>query len=124
MGIKYPFLPGSNYFTNFKKGDPYTKVPEGEIRLPGIGYRRLNPNMPGYDDPLTQLDILSDVAPYSKEFRSLNNKMSPSSLDPGQREKLEQIRAQVADTTSKYDFTPYKYKYSSPETNSIYLIII
>ena len=115
MGIKYPFLPGSNYFTNFKKGDPYTKVPEGEIRLPGIGYRRLNPNMPGYDDPLTQLDILSDVAPYSKEFRSLNNKMSPSSLDPGQREKLEQIRAQVADTTSKYDFTPYKYKYSSPE---------
>ena len=115
MGIKYPFLPGSNYFTNFKQGDPYTKVPEGEIRLPGIGYRRLNPNMGGYDDPLTQLDILSDVAPYSKEFRSLNNKMSPSSLDPGQREKLEQIRAQVADTTQKYTFTPYKYKYSSPE---------
>ena len=115
MGVKYPFLPGSNYFTNFKQGDPYTKVPEGEIRLPGIGYRRLNPNMGGYDDPLTQLDILSDVAPYSKEFRSLNNKTSAASLDPGQREKLDQIRAQVADTTKKYDFTPYKYKYSSPE---------
>jgi hypothetical protein len=41
--------------------------------------------------------------------------MSPSSLDPGQREKLEQIRAQVEDTTQKYSFTPYKYKYSSPE---------
>jgi hypothetical protein len=115
MGVKYPFLPGSNYFNNFKQGDPFTKVPEGEIRLPGIGYRRLNPNMGDYNDPLTQLDILSDVAPYSKEFRSLNNKTSASSLDPGQREKLDQIRAQVADTTKKYDFTPYKYKYSSPE---------
>jgi hypothetical protein len=115
MGVQYPFLPGSNYFNNFKQGDPYTKVPEGEIRLPGIGYRRLNPNMGNYNDPLTQLDILSDVAPYSKEFRSLNNKTSPSSLDPGQREKLDQIRAQVADTTKKYDFSSYKYKYSSPE---------
>lgn len=115
MGVQYPFLPGSNYFNNFKQGDPYAKVPEGEIRLPGIGYRRLNPNMGGYDDPLTQLDILSDVAPYSKEFRSLNNKTSASSLDPGQREKLDQIRAQVADTTKKYNFSPYKYKYSSPE---------
>ncbi|MEY4332306.1 MAG: hypothetical protein RLZZ196_1044, partial [Bacteroidota bacterium] len=115
MGTKYPFLPGPNYFTNFKQGDPYTKVPEGEIRLPGIGYRRLNPNMGDYNDPLTQLDILSDVAPYSKEFRSLNNKITPSSLDPGQRAKLDQIRAQVEDTTKKYDFSPYKYKYSSPE---------
>ena len=115
MGVQYPFLPGSNYFNNFKQGDPYTKVPEGEIRLPGIGYKRLNPNMGGYEDPLTQLDILSDVAPYSKEFRSLNNKMSPSSLDPGQRKKLDQIRAQVADTTKKYNFSPYKYKYSSAE---------
>jgi diadenosine tetraphosphate (Ap4A) HIT family hydrolase len=115
MGVQYPFLPGSNYFNNFKQGDPYTKVPEGEIRLPGIGYRRLNPNMGDYNDPLTQLDILSDVAPYSKEFRSLNNKMSPSSLDPGQRKKLEEIRAQVEDTTKKYNFSPYKYKYSSPE---------
>ena len=118
-GIKYPFLPGSNYFTNFKQGDPYAKVAEGELRLPGIGYRRLNPNMPGYEDQLTQLDILSDIAPYSKEFRALNNKINMSSIEPGQREKLEQIRSQVADTTTKYDFAAYKYKYSSPEESGM-----
>lgn len=115
MGKKYPFLPGSNYFINFKQGDPFVKVQEGELRLPGIGYERLNPSMPGYDSPLTQLDILSDVAPYSKEFRSLNNQISMASVDPGQRAKLDEIRAQVEQTTQKKQFSEYKYKYSTRE---------
>lgn len=115
MGKKYPFLPGSNYFINFKQGDPFVKVQEGELRLPGIGYERLNPSMPGYDNPLTQLDILSDVAPYSKEFRSLNNQISMTSVDPGQRAKLDEIRAQVEQTTQKKQFSQYKYKYSTRE---------
>jgi hypothetical protein len=34
MGAQYPFLPGAEYFTNFKTGDPYTKIAEGELRLP------------------------------------------------------------------------------------------
>ena len=42
MGKKYPFLPGSENFTDFTTGDPFTKVTEGEMRLPGIGYERLN----------------------------------------------------------------------------------
>jgi len=115
MAYKYPFLPGPEYFNNFKQGDPFTKVQEGEIRLPGIGYERLNPNMSGYNEPLTQLDILSDIAPYSKQFRTLNTQVTMASLDPGQREKLQTIRAQVEDTTTKFSFSPYKYKYSSPE---------
>ena len=115
MGKNYPFLPGSNYFINFKQGDPFVKVQEGELRLPGIGYERLNPSMPGYGDRLTQLDILSDVAPYSKEFRSLNNQMSMASVDPGQRKKLDEIRAQVEQTTQKKQFSEYKYKYSTKE---------
>lgn len=36
------YMPGSNYFTNFLHGDPYTKVENGEERLPGEGYERLN----------------------------------------------------------------------------------
>lgn len=115
MGQQYPFLPGSNYFINFKQGDPFVKVQEGESRLPGVGYERLNPSMPGYDDPLTQLDILSDVAPYSKEFRSLNNQVTMSSVDPGQRAKLAEIKAKVEETTRKKEFYPYKYKYSTKE---------
>lgn len=36
------WMPGSNYFTDFKHGDPYSKVPNGEERLPGEGYERLH----------------------------------------------------------------------------------
>jgi len=115
MGKNYPFLPGSDYFINFKQGDPFVKVQEGELRLPGIGYERLNPEMPEYSSPLTQLDILADVAPYSKQFRSLNTQVTMSSVDPGQREKLEQIKAQVEETTRKKEFSEYKYKYATKE---------
>lgn len=31
----------NNYFINFLEGDPYTKIPEGEIRLPGAAYNKL-----------------------------------------------------------------------------------
>lgn len=42
------WMPGSNYFTDFKHGDPYSKIDNGEERLPGEGYERLHdikPNM-------------------------------------------------------------------------------
>ena len=35
------WMPGDTYFTDFTKGDPYTKVKWGEGRLPGEGYERL-----------------------------------------------------------------------------------
>ena len=36
------WMPGSNYFTDFKHGDPYSKIMNGEERLPGEGYERLH----------------------------------------------------------------------------------
>ena len=36
------WMPGSSYFTDFKHGDPYSKIPNGEERLPGEGYERLH----------------------------------------------------------------------------------
>ena len=114
MADQYPFLPGADYFTNFQQGDPFTKVQEGELRLPGIGYERLNPYAKGYDQ-LTQLSILGDVAPYSKEFRQLNRTIDTTGLDGAERVRLEGIRSQVDETTKKYDFSEYKFKYSSPE---------
>lgn len=114
MADKYPFLPGADYFINFQQGDPFTKVAEGELRLPGAGYERIN-NMSSDYGPLTQLDILADVAPYSKEFRQLNRTINSEVTTGEQRVRLEKIRAQVEDTTSKYNFSDYKYKNSSPE---------
>jgi hypothetical protein len=114
MADQFPFLPGSNYFINFQEGDPYTKVQEGELRLPGVAYERFNVRAKGYDQ-LTQLEILSDVAPYSKEFRQLNRTIQMGGLDPGDRERLQELRDQVEQTTKRYEFTDYTYKNRTPE---------
>lgn len=115
MGIQYPFLPGSDYFINFKTGDPFTKVQEGELRLPGVAYERLNPTKRDYNDPVTQLDILADVAPYSRQFRSLDRTLQMGALEPSQRIEVEKIRSQVAETTKRNTFTPYKYRNKTAE---------
>jgi hypothetical protein len=115
MGAQYPFLPGSDYFINFKTGDPFTKVQEGELRLPGVTYERLNPTRKNYNDPLVQLDILSDVAPYSREFRSLDRTLNVGALEPSERIELGRIRAQVSETTKRNTFSPYKYKDKTAE---------
>lgn len=112
MGEKYPFLPNSSYFVDFTTGDPYTKVKEGELRLPGVGYERFNrlyPDRSGRYGAVNQLDILADVAPYSKEFRSLNSQIDKLGLSEEERAKVGQIRAQLnAIQQSKTNFSPYE----------------
>jgi hypothetical protein len=118
MADEQPFLPGADYFINFKTGDPFTKVQEGEIRLPGKGYERFNTvisDETGSYGAVNQLDILADVAPYSSEFRSLNRKINTMITDPAERSMLQDIRGQVENITRKEEFSPYRYKYSSPE---------
>ena len=113
MGQQYPFLPGSEYFTDFQRGDPFTKVQEGELRLPGVGYERmhnLNSDSTGKYGLLDQLSILADVAPYSDQFKKINSSIDSQNLSPDQKIKVEEIRARLAETTKKYNFTPYKYK--------------
>ena len=118
MGQQYPFLPGAEYFNNFKTGDPFTKISEGEIRLPGVAYERFNTlysDETGRYGRVNQLDILADVAPYSSQFRSLNRTINMGNLDPGARQKVQEIRLQAEEMTSKYQFSPYKYKGTTPE---------
>jgi len=74
------WLPGDDYMTNFKVGDPYVRVDDGYARLPGAGYEALHPELKGlnpedYPD-IHKLRILSDVANYSREY----NQGSPSCL--------------------------------------------
>jgi hypothetical protein len=118
MGEKYPFLPGAEYFTDFQRGDPFTKVADGEIRLPGRGYERFNTvsaDETGKYGKLNQLDILADIAPYSKQFRSLNNQIQTGSLSPDEKIRVQTIRDQAEDVTTKHDFAPYKYKDTTAE---------
>lgn len=115
MGEQYPFLPGPEYYTDFTTGDPFTKVQQGEVRLPGVGYERFNTLYGGSYGPVNQLDILADVAPYSKQFRQINKMVDRMDLTVEEREKVAEIRRQHEDITTRNNFSDYVYKNSSPE---------
>jgi hypothetical protein len=67
-------MPGDDYYTNFKKGDPYVKIDMGFARLPGAGYAALHPELkdvnPEDYPEINKLNILADVAPYSREYNT------------------------------------------------------
>lgn len=111
MGQENLFLPGSDNFIDFTTGDPFTKVKEGELRLPGVGYERLNKlysDKYGRYGAVNQLDILADVAPYSKEYRALERSIDKMGLSEEERAKVAQIRAQQnAIEQSKTNFSGY-----------------
>jgi hypothetical protein len=91
------WLPGDDYMTNFKVGDPYVRVDDGYARLPGAGYEALHPELKGlnpedYPD-IHKLRILSDVAPYSREY----NQVSSSCLTQNPFARVPQGRSSAHD---------------------------
>lgn len=116
MGFEHPWLPGDDYYLNFKRGDPYTTVQEGEMRLPGKGYQRfntLNPDKTGSYGLVDKHKILGDVAPWSAEYRAIDSEADNAYLSNIQRSIIETTRSQVAAKAVKNEFTPYEYKYDS-----------
>src|SRR5271157_3214501 len=79
------WLPGDDYLTNFRVGDPFVKVDDGYARLPGAGYEALHPELEGVnpeDYPnITKMSILGDVAPYSVEYRRVAARVKEESFD-------------------------------------------
>lgn len=61
----------AKYYLNFRRGNMYQKVENGEVRLPGHGYATLNKQLQGVDPEkypmIHQYRILSDVAQGSPE---------------------------------------------------------
>lgn len=114
MGKQYGFLPGRSNFIDFTTGDPFTKVKEGELRLPGVGYERFNKiysDDNGRYGAVNQLDILGDIAPYSKEYRALDSRIDRMGLSEEERAKVGQVRAQVNSIErSRVGFSPYQTK--------------
>lgn len=96
-------MPGKDYYTDFKKGDPYIKVDQGFARLPGAGYAALHPeledvNPEDYPD-IHKLSILADVAPYSREYNTYRLKVGKQA--PGNTElqiELDKILDRVRQT--------------------------
>lgn len=87
------WMPGSDYFIDFHKGDPFTKVKLGEARLPGEGYEAVH----GITDPL-YLGVGSSSLGRSVTDLVLKFKGEDEILDPDIQEILEageQIHSKV-----------------------------
>lgn len=74
MNTMPSFLP-----EKFKRGDPYRKIKNGAVRLPGAGYEAVNPDVAGLDPEdypdIHKYKILADVAPSSRSTIALREKL-------------------------------------------------
>lgn len=107
------WLPGSNYFINFKEGDPYSKIPHGEYRLPGEAYERLNrlhPDEFGRYGAFDRFKILADVAPWSDEYKFWRDYVTEHIEDPELRKQIAEIKRQVSRRKQRYEFYDYMFK--------------
>lgn len=96
----------------FRMGDPFTKVPKGEMRLPGKGYESLNKlhlDMFGEYGALDRYKILADIAPYSPEYKIWKQIAKRTVTDTGQKQEIKDIAEQVADKSKQHEFYDYKF---------------
>ena len=60
------WLPGEDYYTNFKLGDPFIKIDDGYARLPGPGYAAIHPELKDVDPEdypeFAKFSILADIS--------------------------------------------------------------
>jgi hypothetical protein len=120
------WLPGEQYFINFQTGDPYGKVPRGEMRLPGPGYEALHPELEGLDPEdypeFYRFKILADVAPYSQEYKAYNKRMSAlakaGSLSQEEQGQVKQLRKQVRAIKTRKQFAEYMTEQELEEANA------
>jgi hypothetical protein len=107
------WLPGDNYFINFQIGDVYSKIPNGERRLPGEAYEalhELHPDEFGRYGAFDRFKILADVAPWSDEYKFWSQYLLDNLEDEELRKEAAEIRRQVAKRKQKYEFYPYQFK--------------
>ena len=84
----------------FHHGDPYRNAKAGIARMPGPGYAALHPELKGVDPEaypdIYKYKILSDVAPTSKEFRNIRQRMYQRRAQ-GITSKTEELMMDQAD---------------------------
>jgi hypothetical protein len=110
------WLPGSgDRSADFLHGDPFIKIQEGELRLPGEGYAARFPELEGVhpkDYPLIhQFKILSDIAPYSQKTKILSAQLMSqaklgqlSDYELGLFKQTREQQSQKKETKSFFDY--------------------
>lgn len=118
------WLPGpGDKSPDFRHGDPFTKVPEGEIRLPGAGYAARYEELKGVDPkdyPLIhRWKILADIAPYSKSYgehmEMVRNARKSSSWSESEEAIYQSTIEQIKNKKQKLEFRKYQYLSSTGE---------
>jgi len=97
------WLPGDDYYTNFHVGDPYIKVDQGFARLSGAGYAALHPELKDVDPEdypdIHKMAILADVAPYSREYHNIRQRVAQQAKGDTELEiEYEKIMNRVKQT--------------------------
>ena len=99
-------------------GDPYSKIPWGETRLPGPGYEVLYPELKGVapEDygPSWRLKILGDVAPYTEKYKQAlidarSARARKENWTEADEERYQTTLKQVKQKKQRVEFQEYKY---------------
>lgn len=107
----------SDYYTDLKHGNPFEKLPEAEIRLPGPGFAAIHPELQGVSPeqyPLAyKAKILGDIAMYSSEYEDMMRKAKANlrGMPEDQQKMVLETEAQVsAKKDSKRKIMEYRFR--------------
>lgn len=104
----------------FKTGDPYRKVPKGEMRLPGAGYEsihKLRSDEYGKYGALDRMRILGDIAPWSDEYKVWRDIAQKTVTDEAGKKEIQAIKKRVEKQSRAHEFYNYKFLGSPTEIN-------
>jgi len=104
-GLESEFEGDRTYFTDFTRGDAFTKIAGGEFRLPGRGYESVNRLHSGVSGVYSDVDkflVLSDIAPFSSSYFDAEKKVSEMELSPYWKFKVTQASEQRARQTDRF----------------------
>lgn len=106
MADQHAWLPEKFYM-----GDAYTKVINGEARLPGAGYEAINqlhPDQFGAYGAIDRYKILADIAPNSPEYKYWKQIVKMMNSDEAKK-VLQDTEEMVKHQGKKHDFFNYKF---------------
>ena len=101
----------NDYFLDLKHGNPFDKIPEAEIRLPGSGYAALHPELEGVNPenyPLShRVKILGDVAMWSPAYQAslAEAKSNLNNFSDSELNMIRETERQVLERKKKKNFS-------------------
>ncbi|MFE4029163.1 hypothetical protein ACFX4N_23700 [Priestia sp. YIM B13551] len=119
------WLPGIESYTDFLHGDPYTKIKQGEMRLPGKAYEKLyklHPDGTGTGEfanygVFDRFRILADVSPDSDQYKVAKHEVSLLRQAGGMSEDMEKEFDEITDQVHNMQDTMrwYDKKFTNAE---------